>query len=448
VLAIYALLGVLFEDPAMGQILGGRFGVMWATMVSAFPTSAVTIIRLLVWVGLIVFVPMAWLGARSSVCQAAEQRLSPVVVGCVVDYDPTSSIAKGDTVESSPLVGHINGVERRAVLEFDISDLLPGQVDRARLAGRIGPDDSNDTGMRRHYYVIGVGDGVLDVSDNATNLGSVLKVSEHASGAVTDFDFDITDKFRAAVDRSASYLRAQVYAGSNPQGWDTLYDSSSPYATALNLQIRPVSPSTVVYYQPPVATGAAQAEGNNSFTIDNAAGLGNVMNWHYSPYKKGRALLEFDIGSIPDNAQVKWAKLDVYLNGLQNSGYGTIGPDLDIVGYIGDGTVSVDDLLQPENVVGTSGEINYLGPMSWDLDPSFVMRAISSGDYLGIRVQPGIEEQLRTAIRLRDGLLPHQTPRLVIAYEVPEPGTMYLLIIGMGTWLLVKKTVAVTLGKS
>ncbi len=170
------------------------------------------------------------------------------------------------------------------------------------------------------------------------------------------------------------------------------------------------------------------------------------MNWDYSPYEKGRALLEFDLSAIPKGAQIQWAKLDVFVSGLQTAGYGTIGPNLTITEYHGDGQVSAADLLATGVVAGMSGELNSAGAMCWDLDTSVVADAISTGGQMGLRFEPGIEPGLQGKIALKGALGSGQAPYLAIAYTVPEPGTMSLLIIG-ATLLLapVEKSVALTI---
>jgi hypothetical protein len=360
------------------------------------------------------------------------QQRVPSVTGCVVDNDPTSYSADGDAVEDWMLVGHANGCERRAVLEYNISDLVPGQVDSVRFQGYIGPNNSAISGLRREEFAIGVGDGAVTVSDNILDGTSNIGGVQHSAGASSTFNCGATRPFRELMLQNRDFARIQVYAGNNPQGWDCV-ESRYP-VPSLALSVRPVTSSTVVYYQPPVATGAATAQGDGPFTVNTAATSADVMNWTYAPYQKGRGLMEFDLCAIPKGARVKWAKLDVYVNGLQNSGSGTIGPDLQIAGYVGDGRISAADVLQPGSILGTSGELNTsgvmgVGALSWDLDSALVENAIASGNYLGCRFQPGVEPELQASITLNDGMNSGQTPRLAIAYEVPEAGTVALLLV-------------------
>ncbi len=158
-------------------------------------------------IGLIISVSTVWFASNSSVCQAVVQQRSPVITGCVVDNDPTSYSTNGDAVEDRMLIGHINGTERRTVLEFNVADLVPGQVDVARLTGSIGPNNSFDSGVRQHNFCLAVGDGALTVSDNVTAGTNGIGWFNHNSGETTDFNYEITRAVRGLMITKPSYLR-------------------------------------------------------------------------------------------------------------------------------------------------------------------------------------------------------------------------------------------------
>jgi hypothetical protein len=383
------------------------------------------------------FIATTWLAANGCLAQTTQQQRSPVVTGCVVDYDPTSYSANGDAVESSMLIGHINGVERRAIMEFNIGDLAPGQVDAVTFSGRIGPSSSTPNDLRQHEFRLGVGDGMLTVADNSILTGTSNGWFEHSAGVTTDFNYGVTTRFREVERQKAQFIRAQIYSGNDSQGWDAVSTASPP---KLQLSVRPVTASTTVYYQPPVSSGAASAQGSGAFTVNTASTYADVMDWNYSPYQKGRGLLEFNIASIPQGAHIEWAKLEVYVSGLQ--GQFSSGPNLQIACYAGDGTASADDVLRPATVIGTSGELTYatggMDSLSWNLDPASLESLISSGGYLGIRLQPGVHPELQAVINLNNGVTSGITPYLAIAYTVPEPATSGLLTIGVGSLLLAR----------
>jgi hypothetical protein len=367
-----------------------------------------------------------WVSPTFCLAQTTPQQRYPVVSGCVVDHDPTSYTADGDAVESNMLIGHINGVERRAIMEFNIADLLPGQVETARFTGSVGPSASTPPDLRQHQIRLGVGDGVLSVADNSILTGTSNGWFEHNAGDTTTFNYGCTRIFREVVRQNAQFLRAQIYSGNSSQGWDEVKSVPSP---ALQLTVRPVTTSSVVYYQPPIAVGAASAQGSGPFSIDTSSSSAGVMDWNYSPYQKGRGLLEFNVASIPQGAQIQWAKLEVYVSGLQTQF--SIGPNLQIVGYAGDGVVSVDDVSRSATLIGTSGQLNDsngVGTLSWDLDPASLGSLISSDNYLGIQIRPGVNPERQARIELNNGATSGRTPYLAMAYTIPEPSSLALLL--------------------
>ncbi len=358
------------------------------------------------------------LTAGGSFAQTVSIDREPYVTGCVVDYAPFQIVGPTDTVESGMLIGNINDTVRKAVLEYDISDLVPGVVDSARITGMIGPNNSSPAGYRTHNFTISAGNGIVDVHD-INQPGTSVGWFKHYSGVKTTFDYDITGAFRRALLSDPDYLRQVIRPGNDPQGWDAVY-SLSP-SPKLELEVRPTTESTVVYYQTPTASAAAHAQDGGAFTVDPSASEAPVMDWTYAPYEQGRGLMEFDLSSIPAGATVQWAKLDVYIGGLQTGGWGTIGPDLEIVGYAGDGVATAGDVDAPGALIGTSSELLSTGVFSWDIDTDFVELLLNTDDHLGLRIQPGVGARYRAKMTLNSLSSPETTPHLVIGYEIPEP---------------------------
>jgi len=350
--------------------------------------------------------------AGGSFAQTYSMYFEPCATGCTVDYEPFDWSAPADAVESGMLIGNINGKIRKAILEYDISDLVSGVVDSARLTGEIGPNNSYPAGDRRHRFHISAGNGVVDVSDSIPGYAAGIFV--HPAGTRTAYDFDITQSFRIIALPNPAYLCQAVWPGGDEQGWDVV-GSLSP-SPKLELEVRYTTPSTEVYYQAPTASAAAHAQDGGGFTVDPSASAAEVMDWPYAPFERGRGLMEYDLSSIPAGANVLWAKLDVFLNGLQAGGGGTIGPDLELLGYAGDGTVTDDDLLGVCELIGTSGEMLSTGAACWDIDPSFVESLLHTGNHLGLIVQPGVNPQYMVSFYLDFSTL-SIVPHLVIAYE-------------------------------
>lgn len=280
---------------------------------------------------------------------------APEVTGAVVDYTPFDFAGNGDAVESGMLIGNINNEIRKAILEFNISDITPGTVDRARITGQIGPNNSAPAGTRTHFFSISPGDGVLTVQDNNQTGGIGAGSVSHSAGGTSLYDQDITLAYRGLAYSGADYLKQRIGPSGAEQGWDAVYSLITP--PRLELDIRPTTASTTVYYERPVDWGLAHAQNGGAFTVTDDT-TAEVMNWTYSPFEQGRGLLEFDLSSIPDNAQILWAKLETYVNGFQSSG---TGPELQLMGFAGDGTVDEDDAAAAGALLGTTDPIESTG---------------------------------------------------------------------------------------
>jgi hypothetical protein len=338
----------------------------------------------------------------------------PDVNGYVMDDLPFSFSGNGDSVGSGAFISNINDALRKAVIEYDISDIVPGVLESARVTGRIGPNNGLPLGERANFFSVSAGDGVLNTADNAGGGFSVGFI-EHAAGTRSDYDYEITGPFRSVVLDDAGYLKLRISPRSSAdQGFDVASMSK------LELTLRPTTDDTTVYYEGPAAGGEATATNFGSFSVDQNASTMEVTDRFFSPFEQNRAIIEYDLSSIPASAEVLWAVLDVQLSGF--SSQSGVGPTLDIVGYQGDGIATGADAVASAQWVGSTGQIQSTGASSWSVDPEFVETVLQSGDHLGILLRPRDNTGLGATIRL-EGSFGDEAgrPRLAIAYK---PGTL------------------------
>lgn len=337
----------------------------------------------------------------------------PVVSGTVIDVAPFNWVAAGDLLESGMIVGQNSSEIRKPVLEFDISDLVPGVMDTARIRGTVLPVDLEPTGERLVEFGVSIGDGMVDLNDNI-NGHSILGFVRHDPGSTTPYDRNLTGSLREFVLDNPDYLNQRVTPAGMSQGFDAISNAT------LELELRPTDPSTIVYYEAPTARAAANAQNSGPYSLDQSAAFMEVMDFEYAPFRQGRGLMEYDLSSIPANAIVQWAKIDVGINGFQGTSQG--GPNFEIVGYHADGNVTLADISDPGIWVGMSGDLQSDGETneSWDINPDFVSSVLQAGGYLGLRIQPGERPELQGRIRLNSESRPSSEPRLAIAYTIPE----------------------------
>ncbi len=169
---------------------------------------------------------------------------------------------------------------------------------------------------------------------------------------------------------------------------------------------------------------------------------GTSINTQYLPSADvdRRAILEFDISSIPASAEVLSATLDLRIMTITSTpGEPGIYPILTVFGYAGDGALSPSDATQTGMIIGQSATITGLGAIpSIDLDTNFIETLLGGGtSYLGMVAfdndtgkQVGFYSQEYSDLAWR--------PTLTVAYT-PEPTSLVLLAAGGMTMLRRRK---------
>jgi len=129
-----------------------------------------------------------------------------------------------------------------------------------------------------------------------------------------------------------------------------------------------------------------------------------------------RGILEFPLHSLPQNAIIRAATLEIRVSSLLQSD--TISPRVSFHGYAGNGSLSVSDASVPLNPIGDSGMIEDLGPLSVALDAAYIQSILGQTDYLGLLALAEIEDY-GMQFWASEILTPSYRPRLVLDYEIP-----------------------------
>lgn len=136
-----------------------------------------------------------------------------------------------------------------------------------------------------------------------------------------------------------------------------------------------------------VALDAEAAESGSTFIVNESGLRIDVTRSSGSTNSNTRALLEFDISAIPDQAPVESVTLtlDIGLFESQEQGGQIINSSsIDFYGYSGDGVLTSGDADNISNFVGTTGEIQNGGTLTLSIDPAFVESLLDQADFLGL----------------------------------------------------------------
>ena len=132
-----------------------------------------------------------------------------------------------------------------------------------------------------------------------------------------------------------------------------------------------------------------------------------------------RAILEYDISSIPDIAKISLAQITFDLSSF-SGGPGDV-VEAPIYGYGGDGLAAVADGLEISTQIGTLGPIDSLDPITIDLDLSFVESLLATSNYLGINIlgDPDSNSVSFATLELNDIISTIPPAQLSLTYNIP-----------------------------
>ena len=177
-------------------------------------------------------------------------------------------------------------------------------------------------------------------------------------------------------------------------------------------------------------TVEGQAELVSGSIVVTQAGDYPSVSRHSAVPKDERVTMEFDVSSIPDDAQVTSASLRFYVGGrtwYEPAGSDPVYPFIRFYGYPGNGQLDDLDGWISSSHLGDSSTISSSGSYLVSLDAAGVESLLGWGDYLGITGYMG-EDYCGATIRSSAVYGPAAGPYLVVAY-IPEPGIVSLLTV-------------------
>jgi hypothetical protein len=95
-----------------------------------------------------------------------------------------------------------------------------------------------------------------------------------------------------------------------------------------------------------------------------------------------RAILEFNVASLPAAATLKTVQLEIKTSLLTSNT--TEGPTLAVYGYTGDGILTAADRLRTDVFLGESPMVFNTGTLRFNLDPLAVAQVLQGGGFLGL----------------------------------------------------------------
>lgn len=325
---------------------------------------------------LIAFCYVALANTHSNV---SADSLSPFVTGGVVDTAPQDGFAN---VFDAPFIANIAGGDQyRAIVEYDLSHIPEGTVLSASLTGHVGPNNSVDVGLREHLVEVYTGNGVVDLADYSVPGITVGQIS-HDSGDRTDFDFDFTGVLHNLLAAGADYIGMRITPLSEPLPFDVLTTSEfSGLAPRLNFEFLPEGAETTQLL--PAIDFSVNNDHPAATTIDLE---GNTIAPRFIDFAEidRRGVLEYDLSSIPANADITDAKIefDIWSRG---GGTGDV-TEAPMYGYSGDGIASISDAFQTATQIGILGPVDSLDSITVDIDHEFIEGLLGATDYFGIAI--------------------------------------------------------------
>lgn len=179
------------------------------------------------------------------------------------------------------------------------------------------------------------------------------------------------------------------------------------------------------------------------FTLDTESGYAlvivqNIIVNGALRFEEARALLEFDLSSIPTGATITGVSLSIYIAGNQR----VVGEDprpVSFFGYSGDGTLTVADGETGAPVTLFSGALtNHSSHLnSVGLDPTFVQNALDTGAFAGLNLRIGqsnfaginvVTEEYDTFSSFTPAALTVAYTAPAVSVAAPEPSALCLLL--------------------
>jgi hypothetical protein len=214
------------------------------------------------------------------------------------------------------------------------------------------------------------------------------------------------------------------YSGGNPydsafgQPWDEV---NQTFDFGFRTWVDAAAPTTQSLSFTPKFDVAAQSFGALGFGISEG---GNAMRVRRNfSGTDDRAVMEFDISAIPDNATIESASFTFDINQWSEGVNGPY-PVVRLYGYSGNGQAHPSDASQLTRVLGTSPEIDSSERVVMPLDAANIAHLRFSSDYLGIvgyqEIPPYHVDIVTTELAANFPSI-YKAPTLSITFSVPPP---------------------------
>jgi hypothetical protein len=215
---------------------------------------------------------------------------------------------------------------------------------------------------------VGAGNGVTGL------FGASCKLASCFDGDVTPFTSDeLFDVFASVFEHSGDWKiqsNSAVFAGPND---DLLYLGSLDWSL-----VDPNEPPTQQLSIEP--TFDVQLKPGTLVSIEDGAEFLKIDGGFGTSFPVLDVLAEFDLASIPTNAQITSAELSLDTTG----GSGSI--TVEAMGYAGDGLASLSDATATETLIGSKLITSVGGDVTISLDKNYVASLLGQASHLGLRL--------------------------------------------------------------
>jgi hypothetical protein len=159
---------------------------------------------------------------------------------------------------------------------------------------------------------------------------------------------------------------------------------------------------------------------SNGANVSDGAFRIDVQN-RLSTATDRRAILEFDLSTLPAGAMLQTAELRIEPSLLTSTT--TEGSLMAVYGYAGDGVLTDADRLRTDVFLGETPMLFDLDPLQFHLDVAGVQLAMQSGSILGLVGMGGFNgNQFGFDSKELEGLGSSQAARLILTYTAPLAG--------------------------
>ena len=301
---------------------------------------------------------------------------NPHVIGGVQDSPPVTG--QPNSVSTIPFIwNNTNNGQHRAIVEYDVSSIPSGTVLSASLTGKVGPNNSLNTGLRQHRVEVYAGNGVVELADYA-RPGLEAGSFSHPSGGSTNYNLDITGILQNLLTAGADFIGMRISPASSNMPPDVLYTSSP--LPQLNYEILP--PGAQAREILPTFDASVAKEDNGPYNL-TSGDFGIVVQEIDFVGIDRRAILEYNISAIPDNADVTDAKIVFDVNLFTSSNDGTSAQPV-LYGYGGNGTAELADAFNTSRQIGVSPPVQDLGSITVDVDHQYIESLLGVSNYFGV----------------------------------------------------------------